>query len=168
MKAWYLILSKPRKECVAKEQLELKGYEIYLPMICKPQNTGFSSKNSICPMFPRYFFINLCDETDDWESVSFTVGVANLVRFSQRPMRVPDDIIMSLKECEGGYSYNLPYTSKLQVGDKVKISTNVNYFGGLEAMVYTKSSDERVMLLLEIVQSNIKVKICESQLEKLV
>ena len=66
MKSWYLIYSKPRGEELAKTHLERQGYEVYLPLILGRIKRRGRTEKSIQPMFPRYLFIHLSDQTDDW------------------------------------------------------------------------------------------------------
>jgi transcriptional antiterminator RfaH len=49
------------------------------------------------PMFPRYLFIQLDDEGDDWGPIRSTIGVANMVRFGMMPARVPDGLVQLLR-----------------------------------------------------------------------
>ena len=77
MKSWYLIYSKAREEKLAQEHLERQGYEIYLPLILARIKQRGRTKKSIQPMFPRYLFIYLSDQTDDWRPIRSTIGVSN-------------------------------------------------------------------------------------------
>ena len=76
MKAWYLIQSKPRQESIAQENLQRQGYDTYLPMayLRRRQRGRFTTNTG--PMFPRYLFIHLCSENDDWRPLRSTVGVS--------------------------------------------------------------------------------------------
>ena len=74
MKAWYLIHSKPNQERVAQEQLERQDYETYLPLAHVRKRKRGRSYTDIAPMFPRYLFIKLSDQTDDWRPIRSTIG----------------------------------------------------------------------------------------------
>lgn len=167
MKAWYLIYSKLRKEFVAKEQLELKGFEVYLPMIGEQTIKSDHPKMTYNPMFPRYFFIHLCDKTDDWRTIGYTIGVANIVSFSLYPMRVPDDLINSLKVYEDKQSCSISTNLEFELGDKVRVLDDTPNFGGFEAIIRAKSANDRVRLLLTISQSNLEVTLRKSEIEKI-
>lgn len=171
MKAWYLIYSKSRKEQIAIDNLKLKGYEVYLPMVPVKKCKKSECRYTLSVMFPQYFFIHLCDETDDWESIGLTVGVANIVRFTQKPIRVADKLITFLKNYELIESIKRKSTtelkSELTTGDKVRILNDNIHFGGLEAIIKTKCSKDRVILLLHYATNNHKINIHQSQLEAL-
>ena len=93
MEAWYLIYSKPQQERIARENLERQGYPSYLPLIRNRRRRQGRYISIIDPMFPRYLFVYLDDETDNWGPIRSTIGVTNLVRFGIWAARVPDSLI---------------------------------------------------------------------------
>ena len=48
-------------------------------------------------MFPRYLFIQLDRENDNWMPIRSTIGVQNLVQFGGIAARVPDNLISDLR-----------------------------------------------------------------------
>lgn len=101
MRAWYLIHSKPRQERIARENLQRQSYEVYLPLIHQRTRRQHRTVDQIVPMFPRYLFIHLDDQTDNWKPIRSTLGVARMVAFGNRPAAVPDQLIEQLKKREG-------------------------------------------------------------------
>ena len=163
MNAWYLIHSKPRREQIAKEQLEKQGYQTYLPLAYVYRRRHGRSERVFAPMFPRYLFIYLSDETDDWRPIRSTIGVTNLVRFGIDAAKVPGDLIELLKIREDEKGIHVFPGKRFTVGDKVRIKEGV--FEGYEAIIHAKNPKERVLLLMKVVEKNIKVEIDTSQLE---
>ena len=155
MNAWYLIHSKPRQEQIAREQLERQGYHTYLPMAYTYRRRRSRSVRVIAPMFPRYLFINLSDETDDWRPIRSTIGVANLVRFGIEAARVPADLIDSLKAREDESGIQVLPVKSFAVGDKVRVKEGA--FEGYEAIIHASNPRERVVLLMKVVQNYIRV-----------
>ena len=149
MKAWYLIYSKPQQERLALENLERQGYPAYLPMIRNRKRRKGRYVSVIEPMFPRYLFVHLSDETDNWGPIRSTIGVANLVRFGMIPARVPDSLIetMQNRDEEGVQTLDPP---KLEPGDQVRIVEGV--MAGYEAIFQARTGKERVVLLLQFAQ----------------
>src|SRR3990170_842183 len=96
MKCWYLIQTKTCQERLARENLERQGYTIYLPFAEIRRRRRGKTIRVIDPMFPRYLFIYLSDETDDWRPIRSTLGVTTLVRFGQVLAKVPGNLIISL------------------------------------------------------------------------
>jgi len=165
MKAWYLIHSKPRQEVTAREQLQRQGYETYLPIIPVRRKKRGRTKSKIGPMFPRYLFIHLSDKTDDWGPIRSTIGVANLVRFAHSPARVPDKLIAALKQREDSTGVQIQVKTGFEAGQKVRIEEGP--FEGYEAIFQAHTSNERVILLLQIAEKQISLKINESLIDQL-
>jgi len=147
MQAWYLIYSKPQQERLAYENLERQGYHSYLPLIRNRRRRQGRYANIIEPMFPRYLFVHLSDETDNWGPIRSTIGVVNLVRFGMRAARVPDSLInmMQSRDVEGVQTLQFP---ELKPGDPVHIVEGV--MAGYEAIVQARTGKQRVILLLQL------------------
>ena len=131
MRAWYLIYSKPQQERLALENLERQGYPSYLPLIRNRRRRKGRYVSIIEPMFPRYLFVHLSDETDNWGPIRSTIGVANMVRFGMQAARVPDSLIEMMQERdEEGVQTLAP--PELKPGDQVRIVEGV--MAGYEAI----------------------------------
>jgi len=166
MKSWYLLQAKPRQENLAKLNLERQGYTVYLPLA--PVRRKKRGKQSIesAPMFPLYLFIYLQEGTDDWGPIRSTIGIARLVRFGQIPARIPDKLISLLKDREDENGLQRLPIKSVEPGDKVRINTGP--FEGYEAIVQATSSRSRIVLLMKIIESYIKVEIDQDSLETVI
>tara|TARA_B100001540_G_scaffold215984_1_gene190682 strand:- start:536 stop:1036 length:501 start_codon:yes stop_codon:yes gene_type:complete len=164
MKSWYLIYSKPKEEKLAKEHLERQGYETYLPLVLGRIKKRGRTQRSIQPMFPRYLFIYLSDQTDDWGPIRSTIGVSNLVKFGMAPAKVPENLIIRLKENEADEGYHDLPSQKLKKGDQILIIEGP--FEGYEATLFSQNAEDRVVVLLNIAEKYIKVQLNQSLIEK--
>ena len=165
MKSWYLIHAKPKSEQLAKENLERQGYETYLPLILGRAKRRGKTIKSIQPMFPRYLFIYLSDQVDDWGPIRSTLGVSVLVRFGMKPAIVPEALINGLKTNENGQGVHELPTKSLSSGDKLLIVEGP--FEGYEATLFSQESDERIIVLLKIAENFVKLKLEQSLIEPL-
>lgn len=163
MKSWYLIYAKPKSEELAKENLERQGYETYLPLILGKTRKRGKTIQTIQPMFPRYLFIHLSDQTDDWGPIRSTLGVSALVRFGIIPARVPERLIKLLKQNENSIGIHELPNKKLSTGDKLLIVEGP--FEGCEATLFSQKSDDRVVVLLKIAENYVKVQLEQSFIE---
>jgi len=156
-KRWYLVYSKPQKEELARVNLERQGYPTYLPMMRTPRRRAGRRIIRVEPMFPRYLFIHLDTESDNWAPIRSTLGVANLVRFGMYPSPVPDDLVTALRarETNGGVQ-DIPLNT-FKEGDKVRIEEGP--FMGYEGIFMAKTGEERVLILLDIVGKSAKAQI---------
>lgn len=163
MQAWYLVYSKPRQEHVALENLLRQGYSGYLPLLRERRRRQGRLRTVDGPMFPRYLFVRLSDETDDWGPIRSTIGVVSLVRFGGRAARVPDDLIAVLYAAENGQGVYEPPVPALRPGDAVRIVDGV--MAGYEAIFQARSGHERVLLLLEIAGKSARIEVDADHVE---
>lgn len=161
MNAWYLIYSKPRQEKTAFYNLSQQGYTVYFPQIRRQgacRNAGV-----IEPMFPRYLFICLNDETDNWSFIRSTIGVSNLVRFGDYYARLPDSLIAALRGMENEQGIREFYEPAFKPGDHVRIADGA--LKGYEAVFQAKAGNERVRLLLDAAGTRARLEMSASQIE---
>jgi transcriptional antiterminator RfaH len=149
MEAWYLIYSKPQQERVARENLERQRFRSYLPLIRNRRRRQGRYVSVIEPMFPRYLFVNLDNETDNWGPIRSTIGVANLVRFGMRAASVPNSLIEMMRDREQG-GVQLLDLPEYKAGDRVRIVEGV--MAGYEAIFQATTGKERVLLLLKFAE----------------
>jgi transcriptional antiterminator RfaH len=165
MKAWHLIYCKPRQESLAKENLEQQGYTTYLPMTSVRRRKAGKRVIEASAMFPRYLFIQLSDDTEDWGSIRSTLGVSSLVRFGQIPAKVPEALILDLKAHEDESGLCVLVAPDFVEGDKVRIADGI--FEGHEAIFICKNGLDRVSLLLEVLQKSTNIELDQEFIEKI-
>lgn len=163
MYAWYLVYTKPQQERVALENLLRQGYESYLPLVRVRRRRQGRYVKIVEPMFPRYLFMHLSDETDNWGPIRSTIGVSSLVRFGVLPARVPDDLIDTLRAREDEEGLQKVEPVELQPGDRVRIVEGV--MAGYEAIFEAGTGRERVSLLLEIANTTARVQVSGHDIE---
>ncbi|MGV6818263.1 MAG: transcription/translation regulatory transformer protein RfaH [Thiotrichales bacterium] len=154
--AWYVLQSKPRQEALARENLERQGYTAYLPMMRARKRLRGKWTSVIEPMFPRYLFVELTPYKDDFGPLRSTRGVASVVRFGMEPAIMPAEIIAELRarECpETGVVE--PRSALFKAGQNVEILNGP--FQGLEAVFAASSSEERVILMLNVLGQKSRV-----------
>lgn len=153
---WYLVFTKVKSERKAKENLARQGYTTYLPMTQKKVRRKGKYVHVTEPFFPRYLFIKLNTETDNWGPIRSTVGVACIVRFGCMPAVVPDELITAFKQQEDvlGLQHNQVEKS-WHPGDKIVVLDGP--FAGYQGIFQEAKSAERVAILLEIVGRNTQV-----------
>lgn len=163
MKGWYLIYSKPRQERLALENLQRQNYETYLPLIRHRRRRKGQYLTIIEPMFPRYLFIHLSTQDENWGPIRSTIGVTQLVRFGNVPAQVPDDLVSILQAREDAEGIQELPQPDFQRGDTVRIVDGA--MAGYEAIYYAKTSKERVILLLDIVGRSAPVELNADSIE---
>ena len=163
MHAWYLVYTKPQQERVALENLERQGYASYLPLVRVRRRRRGRYVKIVEPMFPRYLFMHLSDETDNWSPIRSTIGVSSLVRFGTLPARVPDDLIRTLRAREDPDGLQRLEPREIKPGDRVRIVEGV--MAGYEAIFEAGSGRERVSLLLDIANTTARLLVSSHDIE---
>ncbi len=147
-KDWYLVYAKPRQESVAQTNLARQGYETYLPLVRQVIKRQGRRVIVVGPMFPRYLFIHLDIQSDNWAPIRSTLGVASLVRFGQQAAQVPDKLVAMLQQRADEQGVQTLPVEEHRPGTRVRITEGS--LAGYEGVLLAKSGRDRVVLLLEI------------------
>lgn len=145
---WYLVHCKPREDERALENLERQGFQCYRPMLAVEQCLGNRKRVADRALFPGYLFIRLDRVRDNWALIRSTRGVIQLVRFGDYPVRVADSVIERIRIRLSSVETE-PY---LKPGELVRIVEGA--FSQLEAIFVANDGDLRVILLLNILQTD--------------
>ena len=153
---WFLVYTKAKQEQRAKKNLENQGFQIFLPLIAFAK-INQSKSITLEVMFPRYLFIEINLERDNWSCIKSTRGVSHVVVFGQRFAEIPHQVIVHLKS---GADENDIFKQKItrqkfQKGDKLVIEKGI--FKDKKATFLSKKSKERVRILLKFVNDLITV-----------
>lgn len=144
-RSWYVIQCKAKESFRAAENLQNQGFDIFHPFIQveKVRQNKLTLVNE--PLFPYYLFIHLNDVSDNWGPIRSTRGVLKMVSFGMKPIEVQDELIQQLKQRIQPNPENY-----LKAGDQVVIEDGP--FKGLKAIFKSKKGEERVILLLNLLQ----------------
>ena len=145
---WYLVYCKPRQETVARENLARQGYETYLPFMRDARRRQGRRVSVIAPMFPRYLFVHLSSQTDNWGPIRSTLGVVSIVRFGREAARVPDSLMAALRSLEDTQGIQILPIEEYKPGSRVRITQGS--FAGYEGIFQAASGRDRVTVLLEV------------------
>lgn len=148
-RSWYLIHTKSRMEKKAEENLNRQGYDTYLPMMKSTRRRNGKYIAVTEAFFPRYLFIQLNTETDNWSPIRSTLGVSGLIRFGGMPAVVPGQLVDELQKNENEHGLQQFYREKLMHGDNVTIINGP--FTGRQGIYQQKKGAERVAILLNVV-----------------
>lgn len=157
MTRWYLLKTKARQEKTAIVNLENQNFHIYCPRA--------KIDNKIVILFPGYLFIQLDDKTQNWSPICSTKGIQNFVRFGLNYAKVSDTIIDFIRMHEKSSLEKMKNLNNFQIGDKVQISEGV--FKNCKAIFKSFKSDERVILMMELMGRQQAVNIKKQSLIRL-
>ena len=159
MLRWYVIQTKPSRECVAEVNLRRQGYEVYMPRMVHSVWRRGQSSQCVVPLFPRYLFLQLSEGCQALNPVRSSIGVTSIVRFGARYAIVPDRIITELRlraDPESGL-HRLANRCVLTRGASVRITTGP--FEGLDGVFEREAGSARVVVLLNLLGQDAPVRI---------
>lgn len=156
---WFAVVTKPRQEQIALENLERQGFECFLPMAENPyQRRSKKQQKIIEPLFPRYLFLNAIAKTQNLAPVRSTKGVISMVRFGTELAVISENIITAIKNRispETGLIKIQPVP--IQAGDKVKVFDGP--MAGLTGIVQEQNKERRAIILLELLGRPTRVEV---------
>lgn len=162
-RSWYLIYTKPRQERLAQDNLRRQGYETYLPLVARNRRRNGRYHRTIEAFFPRYLFIRLDCESDNWAPIRSTYGVAGLVRFGGLPAIVPETFLDSLRQHDDSQGLQQVPADEIKPGDKVTIIDGP--LTGYAGIYQQQKSTGRVSVLLDIVGKHTAVTLSRHDLQ---
>lgn len=142
---WCLVQTKIRQERIALKNLQLQGFDCFLPVIRTEKLCLGSLQIVQEPLFPRYLFIRLSNSHDgqNWSPIRSTLGVSHLVNFDKVPAEIDACLIDHLR-------VNAEST-KVQTlrAEPIEQATITNGRStGIETVYQVTNSEGRVILLL--------------------
>lgn len=156
MKQWFVVHTQPLKEATAQQHLSEQGFEAYLPRYKKTRRHARKVDEVLVPLFPRYLFIGIDLETDQWRSVLGTRGVSYLLMANGHPAIVPTNIIQALKDQETGDGLvSINSMALFTKGDKIRVLDGA--FKEYIAIFEKMDDKQRVHLLLSCLGREVSV-----------
>jgi len=149
--SWYVLHSKPRKEEMLAEQLELRKIEAFAPHI-RVQVVNPRARR-VRPYFPGYIFVRADLDEMGLSVLQYVPGSAGLITFGGTPAFVPDGLIHAIRQrveeinLAGGELFDA-----LKPGETVLVHSGP--FAGYEGIFDVRlPGTERVKVLLKLLQN---------------
>lgn len=164
---WLLLQVKPRQEMRALENLERQHGECYCPLIQVEKLSRGKRIHTDEALFPGYLFINMSPEQGGltYTAIRSSRGVSKIVRFGGEPAKVPESLILQIKDCEIANLPNLSAPYLPQKGDTVSIVKGP--FKGLQAVYSQMDGQRRSIVLISLLHQQIPTSLANSQIQKI-
>lgn len=162
MESWYLLYCKRGQLLRAQEHLQRQEVNCLTPMITLEKLVRGKRTAVSEPLFPNYMFVRFDPETIHTTTVNSTRGVSHFVRFGAQPAMVSDAVIEQLThyQPENVTDPDTPYA-----GDCVIITEGA--FEGLEAIFSEPDGEARSMLLLNLLNKQIRQSVRNTDFKKI-
>ena len=156
---WFAVVTKPRQEQKALDNLQRQGFECFLPMAENPhQRRSVQNKPIIEPLFPRYLFLRAVAGTQDLAPVRSTLGVVSMVRFGYELAVVPEPVINKIREhIEPDTGLIRIEPVPVEVGDKVRVFDGP--LAGIDGILAERNSEKRALVLMELLGRPTRVEV---------
>ena len=155
---WYVVYTKPMQEKRAALNLSQQGFEVFLPMMAKEVLRKNLLDKLDEPLFKRYLFVRFDEKSSPWNVIRNTLGVTGLVRFGNVLATIPDEIIDKLK------TFDSPASKMFIKGEVLKVTKGP--FKDLEAIYHLQDSNQRAIVLIEMLNKTQKISLEVNALKK--
>ncbi|MDF7679473.1 transcription/translation regulatory transformer protein RfaH [Enterobacteriaceae bacterium ESL0689] len=161
MQAWYLLYCKRGQIQRALEHLQRQTVDCLLLTTTVEKIIRGKRMTVTEPLFPNYLFVEFDPEIIHTTTISATRGVKCFVRFGAQPVIVPSTIIhqLSTYKPESITDPQTPYE-----GDDVLITDGA--FAGLQAIFSEPDGETRSILLLSLLNQQIRKSVKNTDFQK--
>lgn len=143
MERWYVVYTKPKQERTACSQLTNQGFDAFFPLCQKEKLTAGKRVRVSEILFPRYVFIKPKNEYLSFNSVKYTRGVTDFVRFGGQLATVSDQMVAELIARENDVVAPL-----FSQGEVVEVCDGP--FEGISAVFQLPLAEQRCEVLLQL------------------
>ena len=161
-KTWLCVMCKTQQENIAKDNLTRQGFTVYLPMAPKRGRKKGRNTTNFKAMFPGYLFIEVDLEYQDLSVIRSTIGCIAFLRQGARPVLVPNQVMVSIKEAEDALHGKFEIHQNFTPGSKYELMEQG--FNGHTATFLTLDGKERARVLVTLLNKEHEVKIPISSL----
>jgi transcriptional antiterminator RfaH len=138
---------------------------VYLPQTLKTISHARKKQQVKRPLFPGYLFICLTDSEKNWTAIGSTIGTIGPVRFNTYYPTVPNQVIELLMEKENNSGCIETIGTQFFKGQKIVVEEGV--WQGLTGVFQTIGGADRSIILLDMLQRQVKTEIPTSSIESL-
>ena len=164
---WMLVQVKPRQERRALENLERQKGVCYCPIVQIEKLIRGKRTQVEEALFPGYLFINFDPEQSNltYTAVCSSRGVNKIVSFGSGPVKVPESVILQIKDYEKVNVLNFSAPNLPLKGDKVIIVDGP--FKGLQAVYSQADGHKRSIVLINLLHQQAPASLANTQIKKI-
>jgi transcriptional antiterminator RfaH len=164
---WLLLQVNPRQEMRALENLERQQAQCYCPKIQVEKLSRGKRIHVEEALFPGYIFINFDPQKSNltYTAIRSSRGVSKIVRFGEEPAKVPESLILQIKDWEKVSLSLLNAPNLPQKGDPVTIVEGP--FRGLQAVFSQTDGQQRSIVLISLLHQKVSTSLANTQIQKI-
>lgn len=162
---WHAVFCKPRQDERAEAHLANQGFETFRPKTRQPRISNGRRRVLVESLFPRYLFVRLSADGQDWSPIRSTRGAIGLVRNGQDAAEVPESVIRDLRRrCDENGVVNLNGSIDYRPDEAVDIIDGP--CAGYRALFQARTGAERVCVLLTLLNRTRAIEVPESAIRR--
>ena len=152
--AWFAIWTRSRHEQVVREQIERKGFEVFLPTITRWSRWKDRKKKIDWPLFPGYCFARF--QPGERLPILKCTGVVSIVSFDGEPVPVPDLEIDGIKRL---VTSDLQYDPCPLIREGMVVEVTHGPLKGVVGRLVRKGSHARLVLSVDLIGQAVSVEV---------
>ncbi len=152
--AWYAVWTRSRHEQVVREQIERKGFEVFLPTITRWSRWKDRKKKIDWPLFPGYCFARF--EAQQRLPILTCTGVVSIVSFDGEPAPVPDVEIDGIRRL---VTSELQYDPCPLVREGMVVEVTHGPLKGVVGRLVRKGAHARLILSVDLIGQAVSVEV---------
>lgn len=158
---WYAVYVKSRYEKKTSKLLEDRHIETYLPLIGRLKQWSDRKKMVDEPLFKSYLFVHT--DLKNYYDILNTPGIVKFVGFEGKPVPVPDNQLVAVKEYIGEYDgeEDINQFQELHEGQLVEITYGP--MRGLVGRLVEIKGKQRLLVNIEAVGQSLPISVPRSQ-----
>ena len=152
---WFAAYTRSRAEKQVARELEKQGIEYYLPLYTTIRQWSDRKKKVEEPLIRSYIFVHIVEK--EYLPVLQVPGVVTIVRFSGKPVPVPDWQIENLKILMGARVPVTQETREFEKGEEVCITRGA--LQGLRGTITRIHSQHKLVISINALNYNVTIDI---------
>jgi transcription antitermination factor NusG len=152
--AWFAVWTRSRHEQVVREQIERKGFEVFLPTIPRWSRWKDRKKKIDWPLFPGYCFARF-DARERLPILKCT-GVVSIVSFDGEPAPVPDFEIDGIRRL---VTSDLQYDPCPLIREGMMVEVTHGPLKGVVGRLMRKGTHARLVLSVDLIGQAVSVEV---------
>jgi len=155
---WYTLATKSRHEKVVQEGLDLKGYEVYLPVRSVIKKWSDRKKKVEEPLFKGYVFVKM--PYRQRIPALETPGVVRIVMFNGRPGIVDESEIETIR-CilEANYRHGVTVESIEGLGEGDTVEVISGPLAGLKGQFTEIKNESRLVISIDSIGKSLAAEV---------
>ncbi|SDK08048.1 transcriptional antiterminator RfaH [Ferrimonas sediminum] len=149
MLGWYLFRSKPRAELQLQQQLECRGYQVFVPVFtpaCKPGQVVAKPT----PLFPGYLFVRFDPYQESVGNILSLSAASQIIKTCGEVMPVELSLVRALRKRCARTEPEVSELNQPQFSTGMRVQIKEGPFARVEAIFHETVGRKRCKLLLEL------------------